>query len=132
VLDGTKLWITNGHVADVAVVWVQTEEGIRGFVVPTDTPGFSARSVPDKLSLRASVTSELTMADCRLPADAVLPDVVGLRGPLSCLGEARFGILYGAMGAARACFEAALDYATTREQFDRRWRPILGVTATRT
>ena len=123
VLDGTKLWITNGHVADVAVVWAQTDDGIRGFVVPTDTPGFAARSVPDKLSLRASVTSELTLTDCRLPADAVLPDVVGLRGPLSCLSEARFGILYGAMGAARACFEAALDYATTREQFD---RPIGG------
>jgi glutaryl-CoA dehydrogenase len=117
VLDGTKMWITNGSIADVAVVWARTDEGVRGFVVPTDTPGFSTRTVERKMSLRASVTSELVLEGVRLPASAVLPDVVGLRGPLSCLNEARFGILFGAVGAARACYEAALDYSTTREQF---------------
>jgi glutaryl-CoA dehydrogenase len=98
VLNGTKMWITNGSVADVAVVWARTDEGVRGFVVPTDTPGFSARR-PPKASLRASVTSELVLDDVRLPADAVLPGVSGMRGPLSCLNEARFGILFGAVGA---------------------------------
>ena len=119
VLNGTKMWITNGSVAQVAVVWAQTEEGIRGFLVPTDTPGFSAAKIGGKLSLRASVTSELVLEDVRLPADAVLPDVVGLRGPLSCLSEARFGIVFGALGAARDCLECALGYAATREVFGR-------------
>ena len=123
VLNGTKMWITNGGIADVAVVWARTDDGIRGFVVPTDTPGFSANDVHRKLSLRASVTSELVLEDVRLPADAVLPGVASMRGPLSCLNEARFGILFGAVGAARACYEAALDYAGERTQFD---RPIAG------
>lgn len=116
-LSGTKMWITNGGIADLAVVWAQTDEGVRGFLVPRGTPGFSARDIEQKLSLRASVTSELVLDDVRLPADAVLPDAVGLRGPLSCLSEARFGIVWGAAGAARACYEAALAYATTRVQF---------------
>ena len=123
VLNGTKMWITNGSVADVAVVWAQTDEGgrqgIRGFLVPTDTPGFSAPKITRKLSLRASITSELVLEDVRLPADAVLPEVTGLRGPLSCLNEARFGIVFGALGAARDCLESAIDYAKTREVFDR-------------
>ena len=117
VLNGTKMWITNGNLADVAVVWARTDEGIRGFIVPTDAPGFTANVIHRKLSLRASVTSELVLDDVRLPSDAVLPDVVGLKGPLSCLNEARFGILFGAVGAARACYEAALDYAGERQQF---------------
>ena len=119
VLNGTKMWITNGSVADVAIVWAQTDEGIRGFVVPTDIPGFSASKITRKLSLRASITSELILEGVRLPAAAVLPDAVGLRGPLSCLNEARFGIVFGALGAARDCLEVALDYAGTREIFDR-------------
>jgi glutaryl-CoA dehydrogenase len=123
VLSGRKMWITNGSVAGVAVVWAQTEDGIRGFVVPAGTPGFSAPEIKHKWSLRASVTSELVLDDVRLPADAVLPEVTGLRGPLSCLSHARYGIVWGAMGAARSCFEAALDYATSREQFG---RPIGG------
>ncbi len=123
VLDGAKMWITNGGVADVAIVWAKTDEGVRGFVVPTDTPGFVARPVPRKMSLRASVTSELELTAVRLPADAVLPGVVGMKGPLSCLSEARYGILWGAIGAARACYEAALAYAGEREQFG---RPIAG------
>ncbi len=117
ILNGAKMWITNGSIADVAVVWAQTDEGIRGFIVPTTTPGFSSQDIHHKLSLRASVTSELIMEDVRLPADAVLPEVSGLKGPLSCLSEARYGILWGAVGAARACYEAALDYAKSREQF---------------
>jgi len=117
VLDGRKMWITNGSIADVAVVWAQTEDGIRGFVVPTDTPGFSAPEIKHKLSLRASVTSELVLDGVRLPADAALPDVRGLKGPLSCLNEARFGITWGAMGAARSALEAALTYSTERTQF---------------
>ena len=117
ILNGAKMWITNGSIADVAVVWAQTDEGIRGFIVPTDTPGFSTQDIHHKLSLRASVTSELILEDVRLPADAVLPGVTGLKGPLSCLSEARYGILWGAVGAARACYEAALDYAKSREQF---------------
>jgi glutaryl-CoA dehydrogenase len=123
VLTGTKMWITNGNVADVAIVWAQTDEGIRGFVVPTSTPGFSANVVKHKLSLRASVTSELVLEGVRLPADAVLPNVRGLKGPLSCLSEARFGIVFGALGAARDSLESAIDYALNREQFD---RPIAG------
>lgn len=128
ILTGRKMWITNGSVAGVAIVWAQTDDGdegrgIRGFVVPTDSPGFSAPEIRHKWSLRASVTSELVMDGVRLPADAVLPDATGLRGPLSCLSHARYGIVWGAMGAARASFESALDYARTREQFG---RPIGG------
>ena len=123
VLDGTKMWITNGTVADVAVVWAQTDDGIRGFIVPTDTPGFSASAIHKKLSLRASVTAELVLDGVRLPADAMLPNVRGLKGPLGCLSEARFGIIFGAMGAARDCLETAIDYSISREQFD---RPIAG------
>jgi glutaryl-CoA dehydrogenase len=117
VLNGTKMWITNGGIADVAIVWAQTDEGIRGFIVPTETSGFTANDIRHKLSLRASVTSELVFDDLRLPADSVLPEVVGLKGPLSCLNEARFGILFGATGAARACYESALTYAKERVQF---------------
>ena len=123
VLNGTKMWITNGSVADVAVVWAQTDEGIRGFVVPTDSPGFSAPDIKSKLSLRASVTSELVLEDVRLPADAVFPEVRGLKGPLSALNEARYGIVWGTVGAARDCLHTAIDYALDREQFD---RPIAG------
>jgi glutaryl-CoA dehydrogenase len=123
VLNGTKMWITNGAVADVAVVWAQTDEGIRGFLVPTDTPGFSAPVVKGKLSLRASITSELVLENVRLPESAVLPEVTGLKGPLSCLSEARFGIVFGVVGAARDCLETAIDYAVNREQFD---KPIAG------
>ncbi|MGK5631020.1 acyl-CoA dehydrogenase family protein [Streptomyces sp. URMC 123] len=123
VLTGRKMWITNGSVAGVAVVWARTDDGIRGFLVPTDSPGFSAVDIKHKWSLRASVTSELVMDEVRLPADAVLPEAIGLRGPLSCLSHARYGIVWGSMGAARASFEAALDYARTREQFG---RPIGG------
>ncbi|HET7304799.1 MAG TPA: acyl-CoA dehydrogenase family protein [Segeticoccus sp.] len=119
VLDGRKMWITNGSIADVAVVWAQTDEGIRGFVVPTDTPGFSAPDIHHKLSLRASVSSELVLEGVRLPADAAFPDVRGLKGPLSCLNEARYGIVWGSMGAARSSFEAARRYSTEREQFGR-------------
>ncbi|MFC8805155.1 acyl-CoA dehydrogenase family protein [Streptomyces anthocyanicus] len=119
VLNGRKMWITNGSVAGVAVVWAQTEEGIRGFVVPTDSPGFSAPEIKHKWSLRASVTSELVLDDVRLPADAVLPEATGLRGPLSCLSHARYGIVWGSMGAARSSFEAAVEYAKSREQFGR-------------
>jgi glutaryl-CoA dehydrogenase len=123
VLNGTKMWITNGGLADVAVVWARTDDGVRGFVVPTATTGFSTRDVGRKLSLRASVTSELILTDVRLPGSAVLPEVRGLRGPLSCLSEARYGIVWGAMGAARDCYQAALEYAKSRVQFD---RPIAG------
>src|SRR6478752_254927 len=123
VLNGSKMWITNGEVADVAVVWARTDDGINGFVVPTATPGFSARSVGNKLSLRASVTSELVLQDVRLPGTALLPKAKGLRGPLSCLDEARFGIVFGSLGAARDCLETAIVYARTREQFG---RPIAG------
>jgi glutaryl-CoA dehydrogenase len=122
-LNGSKMWITNGNVADVAVVWAQTDQGIRGFVVPTDTPGFQANVIHKKMSLRASVTSELVFTDVRLPADAVLPNVEGLRGPLSCLNEARFGIVFGTIGAARDCLESTIAYAIDRQQFD---RPIAG------
>jgi glutaryl-CoA dehydrogenase len=117
VLDGRKMWITNGSIADVAVVWAQTDEGIRGFVVPTDSAGFSAPEIKHKMSLRASVTSELVLEGVRLPASAVLPDVRGLKGPLSCLNEARYGIVWGALGAARSSLEAALSYAGERTQF---------------
>jgi glutaryl-CoA dehydrogenase len=117
VLNGSKMWITNGSIADIAVVWAATENGIRGFMVPRGARGFTARNIHKKLSLRASVTSELHFDDVKLPATAVLPGVQGLKGPLSCLSEARFGILWGVTGAARSCFECAADYARTREQF---------------
>ncbi|MCW2762043.1 MAG: acyl-CoA dehydrogenase domain protein [Marmoricola sp.] len=124
ILDGTKMWITNGSVADVAIVWAQVEEGgpddgIRGFVVPTATEGFSAPEIKQKMSMRASVTSELVLDGVRLPADAILPGVKGLRGPLSCLTEARFGIIFGSIGAARDCLEATLRYSGEREIFDK-------------
>ena len=117
VLNGAKMWITNGSVADVAVVWARTDEGIRGFLVPRDTSGFTTSDIHKKLSLRASVTSELSLDDVRLPASAMLPEARGLRGPLGCLSEARYGIVWGAIGAGRACYEAAVEYAKTREQF---------------
>ncbi|MFI0453798.1 acyl-CoA dehydrogenase family protein [Actinomadura sp. 6N118] len=119
VLSGTKMWITNGSVADVAVVWARTDEGVRGFLVPTDAPGFSAPEIKKKLSLRASVTSELVLDGVRLPAHAMLPEARGLSGPLGCLNEARFGIIFGALGAARDCLETALSYAAEREVFAR-------------
>jgi glutaryl-CoA dehydrogenase len=117
VLNGTKMWITNGNVADIAIIWARTGEGIRGFIVPTDSHGFRANLIHRKASLRASITSELVLEDVRIPADFVLPGVSSMRGPLSCLSEARFGILWGVMGAARACYESALDYAKSRKQF---------------
>jgi glutaryl-CoA dehydrogenase len=117
VISGTKMWITNGGIADLAIVWANTDDGIRGFLVPTDTSGFSTRDVHRKLSLRASVTSELILDEVRVGEDALLPGVSGLKGPLSCLSEARFGIIWGAVGAARACFETALEYSKTREQW---------------
>ncbi|HEX5595195.1 MAG TPA: acyl-CoA dehydrogenase family protein [Micromonosporaceae bacterium] len=123
VLNGAKMWITNGSIADVATVWAQTDEGIRGFLVPTNTPGFTTTKITRKLSLRASITSELSLQDVRVPASAQLPEARGLSAPLSCLNEARFGIVFGALGAARDSIEAALDYATARVQFD---RPIAG------
>lgn len=128
ILTGRKLWITNGSIADVAVIWANTTDepggrGIRGFVLPTDTPGFAAHEIHHKLSLRASVTAELTLDRVRLPGDAVFPDVTGLKGPLSCLSEARYGILWGALGAARTCLEAARRYAIERTQFG---RPLAG------
>ncbi|WP_027496257.1 acyl-CoA dehydrogenase family protein [Rhodococcus sp. JG-3] len=123
ILNGSKMWITNGPVADVAVVWAQTDDKVRGFVVPTDTPGFTANTVKKKLSLRASITGELVFDDVRLPADAMLPEARGLSGPLSCLNEARFGIVFGAMGAARDCIESAIEYSKTRAVFD---KPLAG------
>ncbi|BDE57305.1 acyl-CoA dehydrogenase [Rhodococcus hoagii] len=123
ILDGTKMWITNGSLADVATVWAQTDDGVRGFVVPTDTPGFTANTVHGKLSMRASVTSELVLDGVRLPASAQLPEARGLGTPLSCLNEARFGIVFGALGAARDSLETAIAYAGTREVFD---RPLAG------
>jgi glutaryl-CoA dehydrogenase len=123
VLNGTKMWITNGGIADLAVVWAKASDGIRGFLVERGTPGFSTSDVHHKLSLRASITSELHFADCRIPAENMLPGVRGLRGPLSCLDEARYGIAWGANGAALACYEAALEYAKSRVQFG---KPIAG------
>jgi glutaryl-CoA dehydrogenase len=127
VLDGTKMWITNGSVADVAVVWARTDEGIRGFVVPTDTAGFSAPEVTQKMSLRASVTSELVLEGVRLPESAMLPEAAGLSGPLSCLNEARYGIVFGALGAARDCLETTIDYTRDRMIFD---KPLAAFQAT--
>ncbi len=119
ILSGTKMWITNGGLADVATVWAQTDDGVRGFLVPTDVPGFTANTIHRKLSLRASITSELVLDNVRLPASAQLPKADGLSAPLSCLNEARFGIVFGALGAARDSLEAAIDYAGAREVFDR-------------
>lgn len=119
ILNGSKMWITNGTVADIAIVWARAEDGIVGFVVPAGTPGFSARDMMHKMSLRASVTSELSLDDVRLPADAQLPDARGLSGPLACLSEARFGIVFGSVGAARDCLQTTLDYVGTREVFDK-------------
>jgi glutaryl-CoA dehydrogenase len=119
VLNGSKMWITNGSVADIAIVWARTDDGVRGFAVPTDTAGFSAPEITRKMSLRASVTSELILQDVRLPASAMLPEARGLSGPLGCLNEARFGIIFGAMGAARDCLETAVDYAAERQVFDK-------------
>ena len=123
VLNGSKMWITNGSVADVAVVWAQTDDKVRGFVVPTDTQGFSAPEIKKKMSLRASVTSELVLEDVRLPASAMLPEARGLSGPLSCLNEARYGIVFGALGAARDCLETTIAYAQQRDIFD---QPLAG------
>jgi glutaryl-CoA dehydrogenase len=117
VINGAKMWITNGNIAHVAVVWAQTDEGIRGFLVPTDTPGFKAEEVKHKMSLRASVTSGLFFEDVRVPADAVLPGVTGLKGPLSCLTQARYGITWGVIGAAQACLREAIDYSKERVLF---------------
>jgi glutaryl-CoA dehydrogenase len=119
VITGRKMWITNGSIADIAVVWAQTDEGIRGFAVPTDSAGFSAPLIKHKMSLRASITSELVLDSVRVPADHAFAEPRGLRGPLSCLNEARFGILWGTMGAARSALQCALDYSTSREQFGR-------------
>ena len=127
VLNGSKMWITNASVADVAIVWAREQDGERnsivGFAVPTSTPGFSAREMTHKMSLRASVTSEFSLDDVRLPEDARLPGARGLSGPLSCLSEARFGIVFGAVGAARDCLETTLDYVGTRQVFD---KPLAG------
>jgi glutaryl-CoA dehydrogenase len=119
VLNGTKLWITNGSIADVAVLWARADDRIRGFVVPTESQGFSANDIHQKLSLRASVTSELVFDDLRLPASAMLPEAAGLSGPLGCLTEARFGIVFGSLGAARDSLETAMEYARTRDVFDK-------------
>ncbi|MEV0153074.1 acyl-CoA dehydrogenase family protein [Micromonospora sp. NPDC050686] len=123
ILTGGKMWITNAPIADVAVIWARTDEGVRGFAVPMDTPGVTAREIRHKMSLRASVTGEIALDDVRLPADARLPGAVGLKAPLGCLTEARHGIVWGALGAARDCLETALSYATTRTQFG---RPLAG------
>ncbi len=123
VLGGSKRWIGMGTIADVAVIWAQTDDGVRGFLVPTDTPGFSARDIENKISMRASIQCDLTLEDCRLPESAMLPEAQGLRGPFACLNEARYGIVWGAMGAARDCYETALEYASNREQFG---KPIAG------
>src|ERR1700742_3890097 len=123
IISGQKMWITNGSVAEVAVVWARTDEGVMGFLVPKGTPGFATQDIHKKLSLRASITSELLLDEVRLPDSARLPEVASLKGPLSCLNEARYGIVWGAVGAARACFEAALSYSKERVQFD---RPIGG------
>ncbi|MFR9775823.1 acyl-CoA dehydrogenase family protein [Micromonospora sp. MS34] len=123
VLNGSKMWITNAPIADVGVIWARTDEGVRGFAVPMDTPGVTAREIQHKMSLRASLTGEIVLDDVRLPADARLPEAIGLKAPLSCLTEARHGIVWGALGAARDCLETALSYATTRTQFG---RPLAG------
>ncbi len=119
ILNGTKMWITNGSMADIAIVWARAEDGVRGFIVERGTPGFSTSDIHHKLSMRASVTSELHFEDCLVPAANMLPNVRGMRGPLSCLTEARYGITWGVNGAARTCYETALEYAKTRVQFER-------------
>jgi glutaryl-CoA dehydrogenase len=118
IINGSKMWITNGSIADIAIIWARTDDGVRGFIVPTDSPGFSAPEIKKKASLRASVTSELILDEIRVPDEFVLPGVASMRGPLSCLNEARFGIVFGAMGAARSCYETALAYSKERIQFD--------------
>jgi glutaryl-CoA dehydrogenase len=118
-LNGTKMWITNGSIADVAVVWARTDDGIRGFVVPTDSAGFTAPEIENKMSMRASVTSELVLDEVRVPDGALLPAAVGLSAPLSCLSEARFGIVFGALGAARDCLETTIEYSRSRRVFDK-------------
>ncbi|MEV0425407.1 acyl-CoA dehydrogenase family protein [Micromonospora sp. NPDC049836] len=123
ILTGSKMWITNAPIADVGVIWARTDEGVRGFAVPMDTPGVTAREIRHKMSLRASLTGEIALDGVRLPADARLPEAVGLKAPLSCLTEARHGIVWGALGAARDCLETALSYATTRTQFG---KPLAG------
>lgn len=122
-INGTKRWITNGSIADVCIVWAKLDGVVHGFLVPKGTPGLTIRKIDDKFSLRASVTSELILEDCEIPEDAVLPGVSGMKGPLSCLSQARYGIAWGAVGAAMSCYEAALDYSMTRVQFG---RPIAG------
>ena len=117
VLNGSKRWIGMGSIADVAVIWAQTDDGVRGFLVPTDTPGFEAIDIQHKISLRASIQCDLTFEDVRLPESAMLPGAKGMRGPFTCLNEARYGIVWGTMGAARSCYETALDHAASREQF---------------
>ena len=123
VLDGGKRWIGLASIAQVAVIWARTDDGIRGFIVPTETPGFTATPIENKLSMRASIQCDITLTDVRLPETALLPGAKGLRGPFECLNEARYGIIWGAMGAARDSYEAALDYATERTVFD---RPLSG------
>jgi glutaryl-CoA dehydrogenase len=123
ILTGVKRWITNGTLADIAIVWAKAEDGIRGFIVEKDTPGFSSSDIKGKFSLRASVTSELVLDEVRVPREAMLPDVVGLKGPFSCLTQARYGIVWGALGSAMACYHTALTYAQERRQFD---RPLAG------
>ena len=123
ILNGTKMWITNGSIADVATIWTQTDEGVRGFLVPAGTPGFTANTIHRKLSLRASITSELVLDNVRLPESAMLPKANSLAGPLSCLNEARFGIAFGALGAARDSLEQTIDYVLQRDVFD---RPLAG------
>ncbi|MCU4296268.1 acyl-CoA dehydrogenase, partial [Brevibacterium permense] len=118
-LNGAKRWIGLASIADIAVIWAATDDGIRGFLVPTDTPGFTATPITQKLSMRASIQCDIELEDVKLPAEAVLPEVTGLKGPFSCLNEARYGIMWGAMGAARDSFEVALDYAQNRLQFDK-------------
>lgn len=127
VISGQKRWIGLASIADVAVIWSQTEDGVRGFLVPTDSPGFTATPIEPKLSMRASIQCDIDLDDVRVPADAVLPGVTGLKGPFSCLNEARYGIIWGAMGAARDSYEAALTYAARRTQFD---QPIAGFQTT--
>jgi glutaryl-CoA dehydrogenase len=124
ILNGEKSWITSGSIADVALVWARTEDGIRGFLVEKGTPGFSAKDIKGKMSLRASVTSSLSLQDVRVPASSMLPGVKGLKGPLSCLTQARYGIGWGTVGSAMACYNEALEYAKTRKQFDD--KPIAG------
>jgi glutaryl-CoA dehydrogenase len=122
-INGTKRWITNGSIADVCIVWAKLDGVVRGFLVPRGTPGLTVRKIDDKFSLRASITSELILEDCEVPEDAMLPGVSGMKGPLSCLSQARYGIAWGAIGAAMSCYETALDYAKSRVQFK---RPLAG------